>query len=440
MGNRLTPPGCSPVVGTAEVPDPGQELAIDREFEPAFAAVDDILAAGLLLVVLDRSVERLADTGGDVLQRLLVPVEKRPGPLSRYAPLVQRVVRQPVVVRILLRAGRRVRRRIVLRRGDDFQSVLVVDRTEGVEAAGPAHLLHPLDDLQSSVSTRGPASQDPFANRLEPLPGHLGQLLRHAKVLREALGDLIGDSEQFPIGQDAKPGQRPARRIERVRGLTLLPRREKLRDPAQRHQRRQSAHRGEFCEKPLLRWRRCEPRLPGLRPFEQSGRKGAGVALREVRECADARVAPARERNDVRMPVRLVSPLRRDMEIGRHVPEEQTHGVQPVPEVGLRHFVADEGERYPGRLLDQLRERREEALDVHGRKLRAEEMSAVANDPGDLDRGGLCDIAVAVQSTSPISAEQSTRPSDGSNAMFRLLRRCAKAAVLCRRSSSSNPK
>ena len=422
------------------MPDPGQELAIDRELEPAFAALDDILAAGLLLVVLDRGVERLADTGGDVLQRLLVPVEKRRGPLSRDAPLVQRVVRQPVVVRLLLRARRRIRRRIVLQRGDDFQSLLVVERAEGVEAASPAHLLHPLEDLQSSVATRGPASQDPFANRLDPLPGHLGQLLRHAKVLREALGDLIGDSEQFPVGQDAEPGQRPARRIERVHRLARLPRREKLRDPVQRRQRRQGAHLGELREKPLLRWCRCERRLPGLRPFEQSGRKGAGVALREVSERADARVAPGRERNDVRMPVRLVSPLRRDMEIGRHVPEEQPHGVQPVPEVGLRHLVTDERERYPGHLLDQLRKRRDEALDVHGRKLRAEEMSTFVNDPGHLECGGLRDIAVAAQSTSPMSAEQSTRPSEGSNAMFRLLRRCAKAAVLCRRSSSSNPK
>ena len=287
---------------------------------------------------------------------------------------------------------------------------------------------------------RGRASPDPAANRLKPLTGHLGQVLCQTEILRQALRDLVGGREQMPVRQDAEPGQRTAGRIELVRRQGRVPGREKLGDPVQGHQRRQGATLGERFEELLLRGGRREFCLIGLRPVEQSGRKGAGVAVREVRQRADARVAAGGQRDDVRMLVRLVSPLRRFMEIGRHVPDQQRHGVQPVPQVGLRHVVTDECEGHPGHVVRELGQGGEEALNVHGRKLGAEEMSAFPDDPGDLEGGGLRDIAVAVQRTSPISVEQSTRPSEGSNAMLRLLRCCENAAVLCRRSSSSNPK
>ena len=72
----------APVIGPAEELDPGQEFAVDVEFEPAFFAIDGILAAGRVLVVLNRIVQGLAHLVGDVLQRLVITVEQRRAALS----------------------------------------------------------------------------------------------------------------------------------------------------------------------------------------------------------------------------------------------------------------------------------------------------------------------------------------------------------------------
>ena len=340
---------------------------------------------------------------------------------------------------MLVAAGIR-RRRIVLRRREKLLRVLEVERAVCVEAAGAADRFRALEDPEALCALSGPGLPDPAADCLEAVAGHLCQVLRKAEILGQALHDRVGGPEQLPIGQDAEPGQRTARRVELIIGLGRLPGCEKLGDSVQRQQRGQVGRFGECCEELFLRGVGCKFRLIGLRPFEQSGRKGAGVASREMRERADTRIAAGRQRNDVRVNGRLVSPLRRFMEIGRDVPDRQRHGVQPVPEVGVGNAVADQREGHARHVVRELCEGGEEVRDVHGRKLGTEEMPAFADDPGDLQRGGLRDIAVAVQRTSPISVEQSTRPSEGSKAMLRLLRCRENAAVLCRRSSSSKPK
>ena len=137
----------------------------------------------------------------------------------------------------------------------------------------------------------GRAFPDPAADRLDPLTGHLGQVLRQTEILRQALRDLVGGREQMSVRQDAEPGQRTAGRIELVLRQGCVPGREKLGDPVQGHQRRQGTTLGERFEEPLLRGSGREFCLIGLRPVEQSGRKRASVAVREVRERADARVA-----------------------------------------------------------------------------------------------------------------------------------------------------
>ena len=83
----------APIVRPAEVPDPGQEFPIDGEFEPAVLAVDGVLAAGRVGVVLDRIVQGLADALGNVPQRLVIPVEQHLAALPRDALLVQRLGR-----------------------------------------------------------------------------------------------------------------------------------------------------------------------------------------------------------------------------------------------------------------------------------------------------------------------------------------------------------
>ena len=72
----------APVIGPAEEPDPGQEFAVDLEFEPALVAIDGIPAAGRVFVVLDRIAQGLVHAVGDILQRLVIPVEKRRAALS----------------------------------------------------------------------------------------------------------------------------------------------------------------------------------------------------------------------------------------------------------------------------------------------------------------------------------------------------------------------
>ena len=66
-----------PDVRPAEEPNPGQKPAIDVEFEAMLGAVGRVLAGGGVFVILDGVAQRLADAIADVLQRLVVPVQKR---------------------------------------------------------------------------------------------------------------------------------------------------------------------------------------------------------------------------------------------------------------------------------------------------------------------------------------------------------------------------
>ena len=106
----------TPGFGPTEEPDPGQEFAVDVKFEPAFVAIDGVFAAGRVFVVFDRIVEGLSHAVGDVLQRAVIPVEKRCAALSRYILLVECVAWQPVVALLLVGVSGWIRYRIVLRR------------------------------------------------------------------------------------------------------------------------------------------------------------------------------------------------------------------------------------------------------------------------------------------------------------------------------------
>ena len=112
------------------------------------------------------------------------------------------------------------------------------------------------------------------------------------------------------------------------------------------------------------------------------------------------------------------------MKIGRYVANGDAFGAESIIYFVLRKLVTDESKGNGGefRPIGGIAKRSEEAIDVHRRKLLTEEVAAVADGRGDLQRRGLRDVRVPGHISSPMRLEQSTRPSEGSAARLRRFR------------------
>ena len=113
---------------------------------------------------------------------------------------------------------------------------------------------------------------------------------------------------------------------------------------------------------------------------------------------------------------------------------------ESIAQVCFGQSISNERKRNVAEIACLLAERPNETIYVHRWKLVAEEVTIFPNDCRGLQRRSLGNVRFAPQSTAPTSLEQRISPSDGSTARFRLSSLAAKAAALCCRLTSSNPK
>ena len=423
----------APGVVRAEEANPSQNVALDRELERAFVAVHFVLPARGVFLSFDGLGQCLLNPAGERLELLVIAIDQQLAAIRGHRAAVADA--RPLRIVRVVGCRRRARSR-----SEDVARLLVVEAAVRIEAAAAADSVDSFEHVQAPGPLFRAATLHPLADVVQPAAGHPGDVLGQLEIGQQASGDLPGIAQEIAVRQNPEPRQRTPGRAEIVVAARFPPLGEELRDPAQRHQRTEVPGLLQRLQERPLRRRGRERRLLRAGPAKQAAGEFAGVPPGEVRQGADARVAPPGESDDPRVDLRLVTPPGGDVQIGRDVADGEPQSVDPLAQIGFGRPVAGEGERSPGGVFGFLRERGKEMLDVHGRELVAKEVAALPNGLRGLQSRGPGNVDAADQSASPTFLEQSTSPSDGSTARWRPFRRSANAAALRSRSASSKPK